>query len=381
MKIAFKQNKRSEMDSNSMSGHGKVRSLQGLRLIAFLGICTGHCQVSKLGAWGVSVFFVLSGFVLTIRYYDDNSLSFNQSIIRAIKRVKNLYPLHVLMMFFAIVYICILLNGTTRFIEVFSNLFLIQSWFPDMSIYFSLNGVSWFLSAILFLYMLFPCMIKTVKKMSSIRMVLPTALVAYALEVFVCFFVNGVSYSLKDTVPDLLHWTVYICPVMRGIDFFLGVCAGVFLINLKKRPQCFVSSFVESITVILIVISNCLYVKGIGVFAEEWFCNGVVYTPTSVFLCGILYLNKGVLSTVLSGNAMVYFGNKTGYMFLIHSMVIAYAKTFLQHIGLFNPIRLLIIVLPSSFVATIIYEKIEKGMQMVICKILGSERQQQGKKG
>lgn len=43
----------------------KLDSLQALRAIAFLGVFAFHTNIrffSSLGRWGVSVFFILSGF-------------------------------------------------------------------------------------------------------------------------------------------------------------------------------------------------------------------------------------------------------------------------------------------------------------------------------
>lgn len=43
----------------------KLVSIQSLRALAFIGILCQHCSVARLGTWGVSVFLVLSGFILT----------------------------------------------------------------------------------------------------------------------------------------------------------------------------------------------------------------------------------------------------------------------------------------------------------------------------
>ena len=54
-----------------MNNNEKIESLQAVRGIAFLGIFLKHTGISlfcALGDWGVSIFFVLSGFLMSVRY-------------------------------------------------------------------------------------------------------------------------------------------------------------------------------------------------------------------------------------------------------------------------------------------------------------------------
>ena len=50
----------------------KIESLQGLRALAFLGVFASHTYLKSFrftGAWGVSVFFMLSGFFYAFRFF------------------------------------------------------------------------------------------------------------------------------------------------------------------------------------------------------------------------------------------------------------------------------------------------------------------------
>ena len=49
---------------------GQIESLQALRALSFLGVFLQHLGEVKLGAWAVSVFFVLSGMLMGYRYND-----------------------------------------------------------------------------------------------------------------------------------------------------------------------------------------------------------------------------------------------------------------------------------------------------------------------
>ena len=55
----------------------KIDSLQALRAIAFFGIFISHCGLIDFGKLGVSVFFIMSGFLMFYNYEDktlDNLL-------------------------------------------------------------------------------------------------------------------------------------------------------------------------------------------------------------------------------------------------------------------------------------------------------------------
>lgn len=80
----------------------KIDTLQALRCFAFLGIFLFHAfgGTNGLGRWGVSVFFVLSGFVLVYSYLGRGritSTSVKDNFRFAAKKIKPLYPLYVVL--------------------------------------------------------------------------------------------------------------------------------------------------------------------------------------------------------------------------------------------------------------------------------------------
>ncbi len=67
----------------------KITSLQCLRGIAFLGIFFQHCGIGLWGTQGVSVFLVLSGFLMVYTYYSrEEELPHNlkNAVIWGVKR-------------------------------------------------------------------------------------------------------------------------------------------------------------------------------------------------------------------------------------------------------------------------------------------------------
>lgn len=165
-------------EKDRSSGKEKNNSLQIIRAFAILGIMSSHCEVTFLGSWGVSVFFILSGFVHAYVYYDRNINSdLKESVIFSIEKVAKLYPLHILMTIFAVILsvkdlMChyIFKRVVLYMAQLFFSIFLIQAWFPSILIYFSMNTVSWYLSVTLFIYLVFPLILnKIVKKIKNIK--------------------------------------------------------------------------------------------------------------------------------------------------------------------------------------------------------------------
>ena len=84
--------------------------LQGLRALAFIGIFLSHSDVkalssSGLGAWGVSVFLILSGFLMMVNYYHTDRFSIcsvKDNLRFSLKKIMAIYPLHILMMLTAL---------------------------------------------------------------------------------------------------------------------------------------------------------------------------------------------------------------------------------------------------------------------------------------
>lgn len=102
------------------------------------------------GTEAVAIFFVLSGFVEAI--HDHASITGN-AWKGVYKRYRKLKPLHIFFLVLSIpTHIVILMKAPINsFLSLIANILLIQSWFPDEAIWLGYNGVSWFLSTLLFL--------------------------------------------------------------------------------------------------------------------------------------------------------------------------------------------------------------------------------------
>lgn len=197
--------------------------LQGLRALAFIGIFLSHCDVgalssSGLGVWGVSVFLILSGFLMMVNYYPSGKLincSLKENIKFSLKKICKIYPLHIVMMFVAlpfeiraiitnrggVLHSCVVLLS-----KVFFNITVTQSFVPHSSVYYSLNAVSWYLSVCLLTYFCFPWILRYFKeKMNGrkVNLLIPALLI---LQIVFCWLSSKVNLTISD---GFTKWFVY----------------------------------------------------------------------------------------------------------------------------------------------------------------------------
>jgi peptidoglycan/LPS O-acetylase OafA/YrhL len=119
------------------------------------------------GYSAVAFFFILSGYVLALRYAGSD-LKLNDYFIR---RIARLWP-SAMLSFLATVIIYILFRQTgAGYYSMWGALLtplLMQSWIPLQShVRQSWNGVSWTLSCEAFFYIMFPFFLPRIKRMNS----------------------------------------------------------------------------------------------------------------------------------------------------------------------------------------------------------------------
>ena len=168
------------------------------------------------GQLGVSFFFLLSGFVMTLGYYDKIQLKdFNyRSFI--VKRFCKLLPLHWITLVAASFIVIASVFAHEFKLELIpqflANLFLLQSWIPCPDYYLSFNSVSWYLADTVFFIAIFPFLARYVNNIKhSIQFfIIGGALIAYT--------------SLLMFLPHHLYAPViYIHPLVRLLDFMIGM--------------------------------------------------------------------------------------------------------------------------------------------------------------
>lgn len=178
------------------------------------------------GYVGVSFFFILSGLVLTWSYTGQSAQRF------VWLRLCRIWPLQFLVALFAFTALASQERSTGSAGHVL-EVVLLQAWSPKQRIYFGGNGVSWSLSCELFFYVLFPFVIRRLRRLSGRGLLFCAgATIAVMAIAPAIALASGVS-------AHIYYWLFFVFPPYRFGEFLIGmILARAVQLGLRlPRPQ------------------------------------------------------------------------------------------------------------------------------------------------
>ena len=249
---AFPLRDKTPTSSTQSSGSRTIPALTGIRFFAAVYVFTFHFGASALdsagaprqiatllhnGFFGVSAFFVLSGFILAHAHPKTFSSSIDY-FNYAISRFGRIYPTYL----FALILALPLAIESLKPKSALAVLFMIQSWGGAISdTGYSWIMQAWTLSVELGFYILFPFLVNRFRRLSQrtlIAFVLIDAvvLIAGALSTIRPGTVTsgGLDITASQNVPS---WLLYVpLPLTRLPEFILGVLFHCIVRDLPRSP-------------------------------------------------------------------------------------------------------------------------------------------------
>ena len=274
-----------------------IETLQSLRFIFVMMIFMSHFAYRDIRAFdaggdcGVAFFFLLSGYVCSLSYgkrLREGTFCYGDFIW---KRVRKLYPLHLLCLFFYL-----LGSHAPLDMKVLLNALLLQSWIPDADWYFSCNSVSWFLSSLLFCYLVFPWVYRHLSKYLTLAV-----LVAYATVYWL-------------TPYDRVNAVLYVFPAVRFVDFYIGMLLFHFY---ERRGSLSFPKGAELLQILVLMLALAVYP-----FTDEKLRNAPLYWVVLIPLVLVFVQEKGTVSCLLKTKPILFLGSLTMPLFLTHQMLI-----------------------------------------------------------
>lgn len=209
----------------------RIESLTGLRFVAALAVFMSHVQAPehltdgpvaafiKSGNSGVTLFFVLSGFVLAWTY-EQRLASPDAGSIRdfAAARFARIMPLY-----WAALAFVLLLPGTVIPPGAWMHLLTLQTWSGSLDTAWGLNGPGWSVGIETFLYALCPLLLWLLIPLGVRRLLWVLAGAVLALTVLTAAVHASGGGALPWSDPhSALRW-LYRTPLTRVPDFVIGM--------------------------------------------------------------------------------------------------------------------------------------------------------------
>ncbi|MGJ5181571.1 acyltransferase family protein [Bradyrhizobium oligotrophicum] len=234
-----------------------IGSLTGMRFVAAATVVLGHGAPSLGHGWladliaqvssiGMTMFFVLSGFVLWLNYAGRFQAQNLGGAVRefVIARFARLYPMYAVVALAIVTYLMIARGLSAPSLGFI--LTMTQAWFPVQDGTMLVAVVPqlqhlWSISVELFFYLLFPfvCILLTgIVRLSTMIWLAAANILVFALTI-AAFFTFG-DAVLRAAVPSLQHdgmqWLTYYAPYLHLAQFLAGCLAAMIYQN-RARAQ------------------------------------------------------------------------------------------------------------------------------------------------
>ena len=254
--------------ATNKAGQPQLEALTGLRILAALHVVAFHYAVPaavasgpaalerflRMGFIGVSLFFVLSGFVLAYNYAGEDGGLRGARRPFWVARLSRIYPLFLLALVLqAPVYVAQtvehsgLRSGLLRAaITAVPALVMLQAWTPFTTA--AWNGPGWSLSAEAFFYLAFPWVVARVRCATRGQLAVAGAACFLAANAApLALFVASRATRLEATSVHMLgasldglqlaQRTVGFNPLLRLPEFVFGVCLGKYFLATRSAPR------------------------------------------------------------------------------------------------------------------------------------------------
>lgn len=300
-----------------MVGRVKLESLTSLRFVAAFWVVLYHTMpqegrtgfaidLTKLGYSAVTLFFMLSGFILMFVYgrFEDRA-AITRFLVARIARIYPMFAISLLidlprLALFRIAKYGLVVGLSYSGVTLAAQLSLLQSWYPPIG---ALNYPSWSVSTEFFFYFSFPLLLPLVARMRSIGAIAAAMVALWAMLMATAILLDD---QISHGVGDL--WRN---PVLRLPEFMLGM----FLTSLIVRDRRVIAT---PTTLMLPALAS---IGGVALFIDD--LDGrileVLLLPGFALLITVLASASGVLARVTQHRAAIVLGDASYALYLLHA--------------------------------------------------------------
>ena len=400
-----------------------VPALTGLRFVAAFSVLIGHgfswilhnhetpggvvFWVSQISGFGMTLFFVLSGFVIHYNYGNLVTTMRLRGIAAFLwARFARLYPLFALMM---LVYVALssrtlaLITGhPERFGSVLEALpyfmLSVHSWLyavigenPVIDAIGGGSPITWSISTEWFFYFVYPSVAWLILRAQTPRLAVVLALLWCALWITVTIGLYDRSASIdawavqhfgpiagaqEHFQTSFVRWLLYFSPYVRLGEFMLGAFMAQLYINIEKRPVSdrenlagtlvFFAAAVSVVVITYLNYSTIAYQTYNPDAGANMSCTNVIckmnmnfaLAPSAALavFCGARY--KNIVSRMLMSRSILLLGGASYSIYLVHDVVLGISVKLTgsaRHSFAYDLVKLILLLLVVLAISLVLY--------------------------
>jgi peptidoglycan/LPS O-acetylase OafA/YrhL len=387
-----------------------VPGLTGLRFIAAFSVLIAHSVtvlmandgfywVRQASGFGMTLFFVLSGFVIHYNYAAvvSGSQAARGAVAFFWARFARLYPLLLLMLALYVLvsnrHFEFWTGRPERFVDVLRAvpffLLSVESWLylpiGDTSLIYAIGpsaSVTWSISTEWFFYLVYPCVAWVIVGMRSPRSVALAAAGWCALWIFVAVSLydrgpqldawavahfGSIAGAQAHPVECFVRWLLYFSPYLRIGEFILGTLVAQFYVQFQPRKATAVENVLGNAVFVLaagsvLVITYVSYEPGVAINVFEKMDMNFALAPSAAVLIFCAARYRGAFLRLLNRSFVIALGDASYSIYLVHLgvlLAVAWLTGPAGHNLAFDSIRLVVVIATIIGLSMLIYRLYE----------------------
>ncbi|SDM61509.1 acyltransferase family protein [Allokutzneria albata] len=315
----------------------RLASLTGIRVFAAGSVLVAHAffipnlyadsSVQKataalvpLATASVTLFFVLSGLVLSwsARPEDTAVRFWRRRFVRIFSNHAVAWVLGMLLVIGYGLHVNLLSAGAEYDpLGMLANLFLVQNWVPSGAYFFGPNPPAWSLACEFFFYLLFPFLLPLVRRIPVRRLWFAAGvavLVGLSVPLLSSLLLDGPDILPTMPVPWPQIWLAYFLPLLRLPEFVLGMVLARILAEGLWRP----------LRLGLVLPLPFLAIGALAVLPPVFAFGPYFALPVALVVGEFASRDIRGARSFLRRPAMVYMGDRSFALYMIHFVVIMY---------------------------------------------------------
>jgi len=307
-----------------------------------LGSFSADTALERLGIYGVSIFYVLSGLTLYL-VYNHKMKSWPDLRSFFIKRIYRIFPL----LWLVTIAACIVSGKMPNLFDLFLNLTGLFG-FLEWDVYFS-AGI-WSIGNELVFYVFFPLFVWTARKTNAPLLVLSVFI--FSIYLYFAFITLDPATTLND------QWRNYINPLNQVFLFLSGFLIGKFAKDLRMSLPVSLSFILAGLLVFL------FYPASGDTISLVTGVNRLVFTAAAIAICFGFFKMSFKLSDVVH-RPLSILGEASYSVYLLHPVVYWighwFFSKFADHVYNFPWYsRVVITMITTLVLSVIVYQYFEK---------------------